>query len=161
MSIMQIFLHGDATTAIASCDSALSQGWLDEGQVHEVFGALPERLHPLHALVDGSSQSGLETMVRLWVCARGERVRSQVQIGAHRVDLVVGSSLIIETDGLQWHSDDARFNADRIRTAELQSLGYTVVRLSYRMIMQLWDSVVSTLESLLLQKRHLDVVSAG
>jgi very-short-patch-repair endonuclease len=157
--LSQIFLYSDTVTAIASCDSAVNKGLLSAAELHILFAHLPYRLSPYEHLVDGRADSGLETILRLWLRSIGLQVRTQVKIGRHYVDLLVGSSLIIETDGGDYHSDDARFNSDRIRTAELQALGYTVVRLSYRMVMFKFGLVERVIREQLARGRHLDPVA--
>jgi very-short-patch-repair endonuclease len=42
--------------------------------------------------------------------------------------------LVVETDSWQHHSDRAAFEADRARDARLQSLGYRVLRFTWRQI---------------------------
>ena len=74
------------------------------------------------------------------------------------VDLLVGASLVIETDGSEWHSDEERFNKDRKRTAQLQARGYTVIKLSYQMIMFNWPLVEAVVRAALRSGRHLDTV---
>jgi very-short-patch-repair endonuclease len=159
-SLAQIFLHSDAVTAICSCDSALNKGLLNAAELRILFAQLPRRLSPYEHLVDGRADSGLETILRLWLKSVGLQVRSQVKIGRHRVDLLVGTSLIIETDGRDYHSNDARFNGDRIRTAELQALGYTIVRLSYLMVMFNFGLAEQAIREQLTRGRHLDQVAA-
>ncbi len=157
-ALAQIFLHADHVTAICACDSAINRGLLDLIALHELFARLPRRLRRLQRLVDGRAGSGLETIVRLWLREAGYEPQLQVKIGRHTVDFLIGSSLIIETDGLETHSDEVRFNEDRIRTAELQARGYTVLRLSYRMIMQNWPLVEAVIRANLERGRHLDRV---
>ncbi|MET4782672.1 DUF559 domain-containing protein [Glaciihabitans sp. UYNi722] len=158
-SLAQIFLRANWVDAICACDSAINRGLLDVFEIHELFARLPRRLRRLQRLVDGRAASGLETIVRLWLReTAGYDPRLQVTIGRHTVDLLVGSSLIIETDGQETHSDDERFNEDRVRTAELQARGYTVIRLSYRMIMHNWPLVEEVIRTNLERGRHLDPV---
>jgi very-short-patch-repair endonuclease len=44
--------------------------------------------------------------------------------------------LIVETDGYRYHGDRAAFEEDRNRDLKLKSLGYEVIRLSYRQVEQ-------------------------
>lgn len=157
-TLAQILLSADQTAAMCSCDSALNRGLLDVFQLFELFDRLPRRFRRLRPLLDGRADSGLETIVRLWLVSIGLGVRSQVMIGGRAVDLLVGTSLVIETDGREWHSEEERFNSDRIRTAQLQSRGYTVIKLSYLMITFNWPLVEAVVRSALRSGRHLDSV---
>lgn len=157
-SLRQIWLSADPLTATCSSDSALNLGLISESEMDHLFAILPRRLRRHRATLDALADSGIETIVRLWLIAHGCTVRSQVSIGGHRVDFLVGRSLVIETDGAKFHSDDERFNRDRIRRAELQAHGYTVVQLSYRMIMFNWPLVEAILLLELARGRHMDPV---
>ncbi|HAM25156.1 MAG TPA: hypothetical protein DCP11_00190 [Microbacteriaceae bacterium] len=157
-TLAQIFLSADQTTALCSCDSALNKGLLDTFQSFELFERLPRRFRRLRPLLDARADSGLETIIRLWLVSLGLDVRTQVAIGGCAVDLLVGASLVIETDGSEWHSDEERFNKDRKRTAQLQARGYTVIKLSYQMIMFNWPLVEAVVRAALRSGRHLDTV---
>jgi very-short-patch-repair endonuclease len=105
---------------------------------------------------DGSSQSGIETLVRARLRARGVRCRTQVRIvGVGRVDIVVGDRLIIETDGREHHDSAEAFSADRRRDLRAQARGYLVVRLSYRQVMFEWAETESLLLALIRRDEHL------
>jgi very-short-patch-repair endonuclease len=57
--------------------------------------------------------------------------------------------LIVETDGYRYHGDRAAFEEDRDRDLKLKSLGYEVIRLSYRQVDKEPQRVASVLRSLL------------
>jgi very-short-patch-repair endonuclease len=157
-TLAQILLVADQTTALCSCDSALNKRLLGTFESFELFEKLPRRLRRLRSLLDGRADSGLETIVRLWLWSLGLDVRTQVMIDGRAVDILVGKSLVIETDGREWHSDEERFTSDRKRTAELQARGYTVIKLSYQMIMFNWQLVEAVVREALRSGRHLDTV---
>ncbi|MGO4956221.1 endonuclease domain-containing protein [Luteococcus sp. Sow4_B9] len=108
------------------------------------------------------SESGTETMVRSRLEARGIKVRSQVQIGdIGRVDLLVGSSLVIEVDSLAHHTSAIAYEKDRERDRRLRALGYTVIRLSYHQVVHRWDEVEPDLLHLIAMRAHRQRVEAA
>ena len=57
------------------------------------------------------------------------------QVGGYEVDFLwVDHALIVETDGFRYHAGRVAFEADRARDAELQALGYRVVRFTFRQV---------------------------
>jgi very-short-patch-repair endonuclease len=107
------------------------------------------------ALADGICESGTETVV--WYRMRGFRlaIRRQVHIGGvGRVDFVVGDRLVVEVDGAAYHTDPARFEADRHRDAVLSRLGYRVLRFSYHQVMHLWPEVEAAILAAVLRGDH-------
>lgn len=113
----------------------------------------PRRVRRALAKVD-RAESGLETIVRLRLRARGVAVRAQVQVGRHRVDLLVGDRLVIECDGEEHHAGWVAQSADRERDRELVLAGYVVVRLTYRQIVHDWTMVERDLLSYVRGDRH-------
>lgn len=60
---------------------------------------------------------------------------TNVRIGRRVVDFLwPRQRVIVETDGYQFHRGSVAFEDDRERDIELRSLGYDVVRLSYRQV---------------------------
>jgi very-short-patch-repair endonuclease len=57
--------------------------------------------------------------------------------------------LIVETDGYQYHSGRAAFEADRDRDLKLKACGYEVIRLSYRQVVEEPERVAESLSGLL------------
>jgi very-short-patch-repair endonuclease len=89
---------------------------------------------------DGICESGTETI--FWLRMKRLAPRRQVRIaGIGRVDFILGERLIVEIDGEEFHSGPEQFEADRRRDAALSSLGYRVLRFSYRQVMFEWASV--------------------
>lgn len=126
----------------AATDSVLHQRpWLRQ----EVL-ALAERAESAvsRALLsaDGICESGTETL--FWLRMRRPAPRRQVKIpSVGRVDFVFGDRLVVEIDGYEFHSSRDDFESDRRRDALLSSLGYRVLRFSYRQVMDRWDEVES------------------
>jgi len=73
-----------------------------------------------------------------------------VRIGPYEVDFLWREhSVIVETDGFRHHGDRAAFESDRARDARLQSLGYRVLRFTYRQVREAPDPVVAALRTLI------------
>ena len=57
------------------------------------------------------------------------------RLGPYEVDFLWReASVIVETDGFRHHGNRAAFESDRARDARLQSLGYRVLRFTYRQV---------------------------
>jgi very-short-patch-repair endonuclease len=73
-----------------------------------------------------------------------------VRIGSREVDFLWRDrGLIAETDGYRYHRGQAAFENDRARDLELRALGYDVIRLSYRQVVDSPDLVASVIEAAL------------
>jgi very-short-patch-repair endonuclease len=105
--------------------------------------------------VDGVCESGTESL--FWFRMRRFRLplRRQVRIaGVGRVDFLIGEWLVIEVDGAAYHTDPARFEGDRHRDAVLSSIGYRVLRFSYRQVMSDWSEVEAAVLAAVLRGDH-------
>ncbi|WP_179229106.1 type IV toxin-antitoxin system AbiEi family antitoxin domain-containing protein [Parenemella sanctibonifatiensis] len=101
------------------------------------------------------AESGTETLVRLWLRRLGIKMTCQVTIvGVGRVDLLIGQRLVIEVDGFEYHSSPEQFEKDRQRDRRLVALGYLVVRLSYRQVMENWDEVLPDILRIIRTRAH-------
>jgi very-short-patch-repair endonuclease len=59
-----------------------------------------------------------------------------VRIGSHLVDFLWPEHrLVVETDGYRYHRGRVAFEDDRARDLDLRAMGYEVVRLSFRQVM--------------------------
>jgi very-short-patch-repair endonuclease len=106
-------------------------------------------------LLDGSSQSGIETIARVALRRRRVRLRPQVRIaGVGFVDLLVGDRLVVELDGQEWHKG-SDFEEDRRRDLALLSRGYLVVRVSYKQVTESWADVERALLTIIRRGDHL------
>lgn len=140
---------------IVAIDSALNKGLITRGDLGELRARVPRRYWPLLECVDGRSESGLETKVRLRLGRRRLRLRIQAKIpGVGRVDVLIGDRLIIETDGLEFHTGEAAVR-DRERDLVLHRLGYIVVRVTYGMVMYRWPEVESVINAYVSRREHL------
>jgi very-short-patch-repair endonuclease len=90
----------------------------------------------------------------LALCRRHRLPKPEVnaRVGPYEVDFLWrGRGLIVEVDGFRHHSDRAAFESDRARDAHLQSLGFNVLRFTYRQLHDERSSVVAALRDLLSQ----------
>jgi very-short-patch-repair endonuclease len=107
------------------------------------------------ALIDGASDSGIETLARVPLVRRGIRVQTQVMIpGVGHVDILIGDRLVLELDGEEWHSSE-NFETDRERDAQLVTAGYLVIRASYRQVVDHWPELEQRILMLIRRREHL------
>jgi very-short-patch-repair endonuclease len=89
----------------------------------------------------------------LRLCRRHHFPQPEVnaRIGPHEVDFLwPDRRLIVETDGYRSHGNRAAFESDRARDARHQSLGFKVLRFTYRQVLER-TPVVAALSPLLAQ----------
>jgi very-short-patch-repair endonuclease len=119
---------------IASVDSALHLGRLNVRDLALLRASVPRVGRRALDHIDGSAESGLESIVRLLAVLLGFRVRSQVElIGVGRVDLIIEDWIAVEIDGTKFH-DDALAPRDRRRDAQLEATGRAVLRPGYELV---------------------------
>jgi very-short-patch-repair endonuclease len=145
--------------AVIAFDSALSLGIAGSDDV--AIALAGARSGPrLTGLIDGRSESGLETIARLAVRSRRIQAKPQFRVpGIGRVDLLIGDRLVLELDGRSFHSG-ADFDRDRERDLLLTARGYLVIRASYRQVMFEWDVVERHILGLVRRREHLWRASA-
>jgi very-short-patch-repair endonuclease len=115
---------------VATLDSLLHNGVVSMSDLRDAFATLPPRYRVVLALVDGRSESGTESLVRLTLRQLGASFDLQVAIiGVGRVDFVVDGWLIIECDSKAHHEGWKRQRDDRRRDLEAARRGYTTIRL--------------------------------
>ncbi|MCH6231419.1 DUF559 domain-containing protein [Microbacterium sp. CFH 31415] len=140
--------------AIATLDSVLHLGLLDEVGIAEVFARLPRRYQVLRELLDPRSESGPETLVRLLVRGLGLDIDLQVVLsGVGRVDLIVDGWLIIECDSEAHHSGWQARRRDSRRDLAAAALGFTTLRPIAEDIMYHPDTVVEAVRGLVAARR--------
>lgn len=142
--------------AVAALDSALNQGLIDERAVRRIFKAVPRRFAGLSDDLDGRSQSGLETLVRLLV--RDASLACELQVhfeGIGHVDLVVEGCVVVETDGHKNHDGAREKRRDYARDAALAALGYIVLRFNYRQVVHEPEVVMRAIRGALLAHRAM------
>ncbi|MFT4135960.1 endonuclease domain-containing protein [Microbacterium sp.] len=105
--------------------------------------------------VTGLSDSGLETILVAPLRRWGLRVRQQVWLAGHPVDVLVGDRLVVQTDGYEFHSTSAQRTRDVAHDAELRLRGYTVLRFTYAQLVHDWPAVERTILRAVAEGLHL------
>ena len=104
----------DEVWHLIAVDAALNAGLITLGDVMGFTRSNKARRDFLVRYSDGRSQAPGETIVRLRLVQAGFKVRPQAHIeGAGAVDLEVDSTLLIQVDGYEFHSDRPSFRRDR------------------------------------------------
>jgi very-short-patch-repair endonuclease len=76
--------------------------------------------------------------------------RSNARLGGYEVDFLWPQQrLVVEVDGFRFHSSRASFERDRRRDAALAAAGYTVIRVTWRQIVDAPEAVAARLASAL------------
>jgi hypothetical protein len=128
-------------------------------QVPGIFAELPERLRYLEQLVDGRSEAGQETVLRLLIHQAGWACEIQVEIGGvGRVDIVVEGCVAVEADSRAFHDGWDKHVRDRTRDRDLAIAGYSSYRALYRDIMYHPELVVAAIAGLLAANNHCRTV---
>lgn len=148
----------DALTDYAVCapeehvatalDSALHLGLI--GREHPVARRFASRG------VIGVCESGTETLFWLRMRRHHLPIACQVRLtDVGRVDFLIGERLIVEVDGRAFHDTESTFETDRRRDAHLSTLGYRVLRFSYRQVIDEWHLVESAVLAAVSRGDHL------
>ncbi|GAA2058393.1 type IV toxin-antitoxin system AbiEi family antitoxin domain-containing protein [Leifsonia soli] len=140
----------DDETAAAVLDTAISSGQATRNGLRRMFADEPKRSRRLIELARPGSDSGVESLVRQRLTARGHIVEQQLAVaGVGRVDARVDGVLYLEIDGFEFHADRASFERDRRRDIAMALRGLPRVRLSARQVLRSPDAMVATIEELL------------
>jgi hypothetical protein len=79
----------------------------------------------------------------------------RAKVAGYEVDLRWrDGGLVVEVDGFAYHSTRAAFERDRLRDAKLQSLGLTVIRVTWRQIVEEPYALVARLAQALSRPRQ-------
>ena len=141
--------------AIVAFDSLLNRGLLSADRLSTALAGLPDSHEWMMDLVDSGCGSGLETLTRLGLRAHNVTVRCQVHIpGIGWLDLLVGDRLVVELDSRRHHDNPQAYERDRARDLALVELGYIVVRVTHRRVMQDWPSVERALLAIVRRQEH-------
>lgn len=91
----------------------------------------PESLMRLYEFQEKRAESEFEKLVLRRLIDAGYRVKTQWEVGAYRIDMVVeggGKRLAVECDGDRWHPQE-KLREDMARQAILERLGWRFVRI--------------------------------
>jgi very-short-patch-repair endonuclease len=124
---------GERAGVLVALDSAVNRRLVSvEDVAARVRGHGRARGMALLALVDGRSQSVIETLARLALRDAGLSVEPQAKIsGVGRVDLLVEGKVVVELDGFAYHGDRAAYREDRRRDRSVVAHGLVVLRFTY------------------------------
>lgn len=140
-----------AEDLFASAESVRRLGLLTPSEWAAAVERMPRRVRRILSTAGVSSDSGLESLAVFRLRRRRLRVRQQVQIGAARVDLVIGTRLVVELDGAGFHER----RADYRRDARLVAAGYTVLRFDYDQVLSEWATVIAAIDAVITRRGHL------
>ena len=147
--------HSDEELAVV-LDSILHTRLRTHADLHALLDGHSRRTARLVALADAGSESVLESVVRHRLASRGIAVQTQVRIpGLGRVDMLLGKSLLLETDGFEFHADRESFREDRRRDRVALTLGYSVIRLTWEQVFSGWSKVMADISAIVSTRRHL------
>lgn len=140
----------DRETAVAVLDTALSSGMVVPAQLRRLFEGEPAASRRIAADARPGSESGVESILRQRLTARGHLVEQQIAVpGVGRIDMRVDGVLHIEVDGFAFHADPAAFERDRLRDSALELRGLRRLRFAARQVLEDADGVVAFVEEVL------------
>lgn len=157
-ALRQTFRSCELPLAVAMADSARRLGLVSAADTRRLLRSLPARFAPLGPAIDGRPDSGLEAIVRLWLLQAGIPFRLHPVIRGFEVDFLIERSLIVETDGREFHSGEA-FERDRARDLALGTDGYVTIRLSYRQVLQNWAECEQRILAAIARGDHRRVIA--
>ena len=138
--------------ALAMWESALNQHLITLEAMRRL--PLPPAARALCAVATPWPDSGLETFMTSRLRWLRLRLLPQAWIAGRRVDLLIGDRLVVQVDGAT-HTGAQR-DADNRHDAELALLGYHVIRVSYRQVVERWHEVQQLIMRAVAQGLHLE-----
>ncbi|MBY6061091.1 endonuclease domain-containing protein [Microbacterium esteraromaticum] len=136
--------------ALATWESALNKNLVQR----DVLERLPLKKVAREVLATAIpfADSGLETYLRARLAWLGLMLTFQIWVAGHRVDLLIGDRLVLQVDGAT-HTGAQR-NEDIRHDAELRLMGYHVIRVGYRQVMEQWHVVQDLIMRAVAQGLH-------
>lgn len=137
--------------ALATWDSAMNKGLITRTALEQ----LPMKT-VARALLAASwpfADSGLETYFRPRLAWLRVAMYFQIWIAGHRVDVLLGDRLVLQIDGATHVG--AQRSEDIRHDAELKLMGYHVIRVGYRQVMDQWHVVQDLIMRAVAQGLHL------
>lgn len=146
LSVREAVAIGDAALR-----TGLTTGELETAASREMGRGAPA-IRRAVALMDGCSESPIESCLRLLLREFG-RVEAQVLIaGVGRVDFLVDRWLVVEADGFAHHSTRDHYREDRRRANALAARGYVLLRFTYEDAVHRPEYVVETVRAVLARR---------
>ncbi|MFS0854296.1 endonuclease domain-containing protein [Microbacterium sp. 179-I 3D4 NHS] len=138
--------------ALATWDSALNKGLVER----EALARLPLKRAARRLLDDAwpFADAGLETYLRPRLRWLRLPLCFQPWIAGHRVDALIGDRLVLQIDGAT-HVGEQR-SEDIRHDSALKLLGYHVIRVGYRQVMERWHVVQDLIMRAVAQGLHRD-----
>ena len=102
---------------------------------------------------DPFADSGLESLAVPRLRWLQLPLRRQIWVFGHRVDLLIAERLVLQIDGA--HHVGAQRDQDIAHDAELMLLGYHVIRVGYRQVVDHWEEVQDRIMRAVAQGLHL------
>lgn len=137
--------------ALAAWESALQLGMLDR----EAMRRFDLRPAARRLLADAQpfADAGGETIVMSRLSWLRLPMRRQVVLAGRPVDLLIGDRLVIQIDG--GHHIDRQRMSDNEHDARLTLMGYHVIRIGYRQILDDWPMIHGLITRAIAQRLHL------
>ncbi|MFT4233335.1 MAG: DUF559 domain-containing protein [Leucobacter sp.] len=136
--------------ALAIVDSALNKRLTTVSALERLEAPA---LGPLLSRADPYSDSGLETLFRSRLSWLRIAIRAQTHLLGRRVDFLIGDRLVVQIDGK--HHSGAQRDADIRHDAALRREGYTVIRVTYSLVVHHWPEVQDMILSAISRGLHL------
>ena len=154
-TLAQVALWSDRESAVACLDTARTVLGLCDAVIDAALGSSTAGVRLLGRASKPGSDSGFESVVRQRVTAMGINVVQQVAFsGVGFVDMqLVGTNILIELDGREFHTDPVAFENDRRRRNELVRRGYVVLEFSFKQVFENWAWCASLILGALTQFR--------
>ena len=141
--------HHTSEEAVMAMDCILHKRLMTRADLDSLLSSQGPRAQDLVSRADARAESPLESITRQRLRVAGFRPRVQVKVpGLGRVDLMIGRCLIVETDGREYHTDEASFEEDRRRDRVAASLGLIPVRLTWVQVLTKWDEVLADIRAI-------------
>lgn len=140
--------------AVAVLDSALRRGVISVADLSAALRSAGKAGERLARQVDPSAESGTESMLRMLLRRATIRFRTQMKVwGVGRVDFLIGDRLVLEADGLEFHTGE-QVQRDRDRDNALERLGFHVLRFTYADIVRDPERVMATIRAVMARREH-------
>lgn len=148
----QLLCWGDPLRAIWACEYALREGKVELAALQQLVAGLPYPAAARLARVNQTSESPLETWIRVEAAAEGVTLTPQIKVKVGkivRVDLGIEALRIgWEADGRDFHpTDGPTYFADRKREKQLRAAGWEIHRICWSDMLGFRDRTISEIRS--------------